>query len=128
VRRQEVSDIESDDHAGPRRDGGCENMAIGQRQARDQWLVAGNEAVGHGAIHRAAGRLELFPRQVGPFLDDCAHPLPVHVVAPARTKKARLGKSDDDTAQASAKEDVGVEKYRESGDHPASPPLCWVAS
>jgi len=126
---REVADVESDNHACPRCDCSSEHVlviSIGQRQTGDRF-VARDEAVGHRTIHCAARRLELVRRQVTPLLDNCTHPLPMHVLAPARTKEPGLGERDNDAAQARRRRRWRQRKPR-WWRSPSVPPVACAAS
>ena len=87
--RREVFQIERDDDACLRTNGGCQHMPIvrvRKLQIFNQALMASDKAVRNGAIHQIARAVELVRSQVGSLRKNRPDPFSVNFCGPLRTE------------------------------------------
>jgi hypothetical protein len=106
----EVSEVGRDDHLGVAADGGGEDvtiMRVGQRQAVDEGLVIGDEAIGYCFVHELSCSCEPIAKLRLPSCDGLDH-LGEDLFAPPGLKETGLCKSDQQVAKGPGIEHTGV--------------------
>ena len=89
--------VEGDDDLRLGADGGGQHMAVigvGQRQRRDQPLIAGYAGVGQRVVHRGASPFQHRRCDIGPCGLHRTQPFGMDIGAPGRAEQARLGQLD----------------------------------
>lgn len=83
-------------------------VRIGQREAVDQRLVAGDEAVGDGLAHQLPRPRQTLLVQIRAAAQDAAHHLVEDLLRPARSEMPGLPEPDEQVAQSRRVQDVGA--------------------
>ena len=74
-------------------------MRVGQAQLRDETFVSGHQTIRHGQVHQLPRALKLFGFQIWASLENRTYPLSVNFLGPARTKKIRQRKTQQQIPQ-----------------------------